>query len=270
MDVIVNADDLGISESVNAKTFDLMQKGRITSATLLANGPSVERACTVLQQYPNCSFGVHLNLTEFSPLTETNGLRKILDADGEFREFSIRRVSIDRELSQGVFEEFCAQIERLQSLEVRISHIDSHHYILSIPRLLFIMKRVQKRYGIRKARISRNIYAERLLDEIDVTPYALGVNPELGDPFSRSLKLKKLAYNWILRNYYRTQTSDGFSGFRLFYEYAKKRPMKHRTFEVNVHPGNPYYDAEEEQILSAPWEADLDFPVRLISYDQLQ
>ena len=73
----------------------------------------------------------------------------------------------------------------------------------------------------------------------------------------------------MLRNYYRTKTTNGFSGFRLFYEYAKKRPMKHSTFEVNVHPANPYYDAEEERILAAQWENDLNFPVRLISYDQL-
>ena len=103
----------------------------------------------------------------------------------------------------------------------------------------------------------------------EVTPHALGVDPQLGDRVSLSLRLKKSAYNWALRNYYPTKTSEGFSGFRLFYEYAKKRPMNHRTFEVNVHPANPYYDAEEERILAAPWESDLNFPIQLISYNQL-
>ena len=273
MDVIVNADDLGISEAVNASTFDFIKRGRVTSATLLANGPSIEEACSQLGGDPGCSFGAHLNVTEFRPLSGPEKLQAIVNDDGSFRELAIRQVPIDRVLSEGVFDEFCAQIDRLYSLGVQISHIDSHHYILSIPRMLLVLKRVQKRYGIRKARISRNIYAGGLPDEIDVTPHALGIDPQLGDRVSRSLRLKKWAYNWVLRNYYRTKTCDGFSGFRLFYEYAKNQPrnqgMNHRTFEVNVHPANPYYDADEEQILAGSWEQDLNFPVRLISYDQL-
>ena len=170
---------------------------------------------------------------------------------------------------KGVLEEFCAQVDRLYSLGVQISHIDSHHYVLSIPRMLPILKRVQKRYGIRKARISRNIYAGHLLGELEVPPSALGIDQQSDDRVSLSLRLKKSAYNWVLRNYYRTKTTDGFSGFRLFYEYAKKRPMNHRIFEVNVHPANPYYDAMEEQILAGPWERDLNFSVRLISYNQI-
>lgn len=269
MDLIVNADDLGISEVVNRATFDFIERGRITSATLLANGPSIEEACSQLNRYPNCSFGAHLNVTEFRPLSGSHSIRPILNDDGAFEEFGIRQVPIDRELSQGIFEEFCAQIDRLYSLGVQISHIDSHHYVLSIPRMFFILKRVQKRYGIRKARISRNIFADHLMDDLNVSFHALGVDPELGDRVSLFLRLKKSAYNWALRNYYHTETSNGFSGFRLFYEYAKKQRMKHRTFEVNVHPANPYYDSEEERILAAPWESDLDFPIRLISYKQL-
>ncbi|NQW23059.1 MAG: ChbG/HpnK family deacetylase [SAR202 cluster bacterium] len=269
MDVIVNADDLGISELVNAATFGLIERGRITSATLLANGPFIEESCSQLSRYPNCSFGVHLNVTEFQPLSGPDRLQRILNDSGEFRELAVRQVPIVGELAQGVFEEFCAQVDKLYSLGVQISHIDSHHYVLSMPRMLPILKRIQKRYGIRKARISRNIYAGNLLDELDVTPHALGVDPELGDRVSLTLRLKKRVYNWALRNYYRTKTSDGFSGFRLFYEYAKKRPMNHRIFEVNVHPANPYYDAMEEQILAGPWERELNFPVRLISYDQM-
>jgi len=44
---------------------------------------------------------------------------------------------------------------------------------------------------------------------------------------------------------------------------------KQRTFEVNVHPTNPYYHAEETEILMGPWADDLGFPIRLISYHEL-
>ena len=42
---------------------------RITSATLIANAPSMEEAARRVPEGGNCSIGIHLNLTEFQPLT---------------------------------------------------------------------------------------------------------------------------------------------------------------------------------------------------------
>jgi len=66
---------------------------------------------------------------------------------------------------------------------VKIRHIYSHHYVFSIPKLVFVFERMQRRYGIIKARIRRNIFVRSLLDELDVTLYALGVDPDFGGPF---------------------------------------------------------------------------------------
>ena len=69
MRIIINADDLGISQEVNDAIFGLMAEGKVTSATILANGPAVEEAARRVAEFPECSFGVHLNLTEFKPWT---------------------------------------------------------------------------------------------------------------------------------------------------------------------------------------------------------
>jgi hypothetical protein len=45
--------------------------------------------------------------------------------------------------------------------------------------------------------------------------------------------------------------------------------MRQRTFEVNVHPENSYYDSSEIEILEGPWEEEVNFPIRLISYNDL-
>ena len=270
MDLIVNADDLGINQQVNEATFDLIKQGKVTSSTIIANGPFVEEACVQLSHFPKCSFGAHLNVTEFAPLIGSENLKPLLDSNCEFIMGRVREIPIDSSLSEGIFQEFCAQIERLQSLGVPVSHLDSHNYVLSISRMFPILKRVQKKYKIRKVRISRNIYADGLVGTLGLTPFILGTDPELGDhDVSKSLRIKKTIYNFGLRHYFRTKTSDGFSGFRLFYEYAKARRMSHRTFEVNVHPTNPYYDAGETEILMGPWLDDIHFPIRLISYHEL-
>ena len=270
MDLIVNADDLGMSREGNKTTFSLMEQGLVTSSTLLANGPYIEEACQFVSEFPQCSFCAHLNVTEFLPLTGSSHLSALLDDTGSFDRNRIRQIPIDSALAEGIFDEYCAQVETLQSLGIRLSHLDSHHYVLTIPRIFPILKRLQKKYQIRKVRITRNIYADRLIGRPGLTAEVLGLGPDFGaHDVSGTLRLKKWAYNFLLRHYYRTETTQGFSGFRLFYEYARSRIMKHRTFEVTVHPENPYYDPSEIAILESSWREELNFPVRLISYLEL-
>ena len=145
MDLIVNADDLGINQQVNEATFDLIKQGKVTSSTIIANGPFIEEACAQLSRFPECSFGAHLNVTEFAPLIGSGNLKPLLDSNGEFIMGRVREIPIDSSLSEGIFQEFCAQIERLQSLGVPVSHLDSHNYVLSISRMFPVLKRVQKK-----------------------------------------------------------------------------------------------------------------------------
>ena len=50
--VIVNADDLGMSQEVNDATFELMSKGRISSATIMANAPATREAARCVSDVP--------------------------------------------------------------------------------------------------------------------------------------------------------------------------------------------------------------------------
>ena len=251
MDVIVNADDLGISPHVNEAIFALIENGLATSSSLIANGPAVEEACREISRYPRCSFGAHLNVTEFQPLTEPEGLGPLLDEQGRFISERVRQVPLDAKLSQAVLEEFCAQIDKLLSLGVEVSHIDSHNYVHNLPRMFPILKRVQKRFSIRCVRLTRNIYG-----------------PDERAPFG--LRAKKAVYNFLLKHYFRSRTTAGFSGFNLFYECATTKTMKHRSFEVVVHPGSDYYEKEEIELLCSPWRDALPFKVRLISHDEVR
>src|SRR5690348_13237242 len=102
MKVIINADDLGISSEVNAATFELMSQGRVTSATLMANGSAVEAAARCTKDFRHCSFGVHLNVDEFRPLTTHPGLQPILDADRRLVGNALRQVRIRAPLREAI------------------------------------------------------------------------------------------------------------------------------------------------------------------------
>ena len=248
--LIINADDLGISRGVNDATFKLIEGEQVTSATLIANAPYIEDACKRAILLPNCSYGVHLNVTQFQPLTSSKKLKPLLDTDGAFAGDRIRQVSIDASLSDGIFEEFCAQIEKLQSLGVALSHIDSHHHVHTVPRLFPVLKRVQKRFQIRKVRLSRNIYGSH-------------------EKAPRVLLFKKALFNFLLKNYYRTETTQGFTDFRTFVEYGTTKRMKYRCVEAMVHLGTDGYE-DDTELLETRWQNSLKFPVGLISYRDLR
>jgi predicted glycoside hydrolase/deacetylase ChbG (UPF0249 family) len=249
--LIVNADDLGANKEVNDTTLKLMKEGKITSATLLANAPNLEDALTRMKDYPNHSLGVHLNITEFAPILSDKDLNVIRDDNGNFigdRKFS--EVKLTSYLVKAIYNEFCAQIDKLISLGVKISHIDAHHHVHTIPKLFFVLKNIQKKYMIRKVRITRNIYAPHY-------------------KVSNALLTKKKLYNFMLRNFYFTKTTDGFGDFTSFYQNALLNNLKYDSVEVMVHPGGELFFKKESELLQSDWKKEIPFNLELINYNQL-
>lgn len=238
-----------LSQAVNDATFSLIERGHVTSATMMANSPFIKEACERASSFPNCSFGAHLNLTEFEPLTGPHGFEQLLDDDGAFINNRFLEIPISPSLLERSFEEFRAQIEKLQSYGISVGHLDSHHHVHTHPRLFPVLKKLQKEYQIRKVRISRNIYAGH-------------------EKVSKSLLLKKHLFNFALRHYYRTKTTEGFTDFKAFVEQGAKGRLKYRTIELMVHPGSDVYENEFEQLV-APWTEQLKFPVRLINFHDI-
>jgi len=248
MRLIINADDLGRSEAINRAIFDLMASDQISSATIMANGPAVETACGQLPRFPGKSFGVHLNLTEFSPLADDPDLGPLLDGDGAFvgveRIFSVK---LGHRLRLAIFREFCRQVERLQRLGVAVSHIDSHQHILNRAGLLPVLKRLQLKFKLRKVRITRNIFKP-------------------GARKSKLLMLKKAAYNTLLRHLVGTRTTQGFTSFSDFCEAAGAGRMPYETVEAMTHPGvNP----DETALLTSGRLESLPLDIQIVSYHQL-
>lgn len=246
--IIVNADDLGINTRVNEAIFDLMARRRITSATLMANGPALEDAVRQLRNFKECSFGIHLNLTEFEPVRRDSGSKLLTGPDGRLYR-GIAHAKPSMALLRAMYEELCAQVSRLLSLGVPLSHIDSHNHIHTVPFVFPVVKAVQRRYGIRKIRISKNIYSDEL-------------------PCSPGLAARKRLYNWTLRKLVASQTTQGFTDLASFCEATRKRAIGNRVIEIMVHPGS-LRSVEETVLLESGWEEELPFPVRLINYNEL-
>ena len=66
--VIINADDFGLTNGVNYGIIDSFLYGITTSTTLLANGAAFDHAVELASDHPELEIGVHLNLTLGKPL----------------------------------------------------------------------------------------------------------------------------------------------------------------------------------------------------------
>jgi predicted glycoside hydrolase/deacetylase ChbG (UPF0249 family) len=247
--IIVNADDLGLNQQANEASLALMEAGLVTSATIMANGPCLSEAIEIARSKPDLSFGVHLNLTEGRPLCDNPLLESLLGDDGHFRKLDSYR-HLPKGVLEGAFQEFSAQVGRIRSSGIHISHLDSHQYIHTQPRFFGVLKRVQSHFQIRKVRISKNIYAHR---------------KAFRSPF---LLHQKALWNFALRNLYRTRTTAGFTDFSTFVEVARHCGLPHPSLELMVHPGNAKH-AEENDLLWSWRPRDMPFAVRLINYHDL-
>ena len=152
--LIVNADDLGISLGVNAQIEECIHRGVVTSSTLMANAPAFEDGVRIAKQYPQISVGVHLNLIEFKPLTNKAIFHKygITDSEYRFIEGAIFALPIDEELKQAVFEEWDAQIAKVEEAGIIPTHLDSHQHTHTIEALHEPLVKVLEKHGINKVR----------------------------------------------------------------------------------------------------------------------
>lgn len=84
--IIINADDLGKNHIVNEAIREALSLGVITSSTIMANSSSWEEVHAIVDENPQASFGVHLNLTEGKALTASSVFHKmnIVDNDNCF------------------------------------------------------------------------------------------------------------------------------------------------------------------------------------------
>jgi chitin disaccharide deacetylase len=245
--VIINADDLGISQQVNDATFDLMSKGRISSATIIANAPATREAARLAARFRKCSFGVHLNLTEFEPLTG-GAARLLVDCGGRMTRSNETALPRPGRLA-AAFREMCAQVERVASLGVRISHLDSHNHVHTRPFFFPVLKEVQRRYQIRRVRLTKNFYS-----------------PE--QPCPTPLWWKKHAFNRALRSVFGTHTTEAFTEFLTYYHAPMARQQSVRQIELMVHPG-AQEAKDETPILDSDWIARTGLPLQLISFAEL-
>ncbi|HSD47628.1 MAG TPA: polysaccharide deacetylase family protein, partial [Pyrinomonadaceae bacterium] len=128
--LIVHADDLGMSHSVNTATLKAFQTGLVNSGSIMVPCPWLSEIAAFARANPQADLGLHLTLTSewthfrWGPVTPKDRVTSLLDKDGYFRltESEAAQKADPKEVEL----EIRAQIERAKALGIVPTHLDSH------------------------------------------------------------------------------------------------------------------------------------------------
>jgi hopanoid biosynthesis associated protein HpnK len=159
--LIVNADDFGYTSGVNRAILEAHSHGVVTSATLMANGPAFAEAVQLAGTVPKLSIGCHVVLTDGEPVLGAERLPSLTSA-AQFRDgmvaFAARAIA-GRIDADEVAAEATAQIRKIQSAGIAVSHLDTHKHTHLFPKILRPLLRAAADCGVRAV---RNPFGPRL------------------------------------------------------------------------------------------------------------
>jgi predicted glycoside hydrolase/deacetylase ChbG (UPF0249 family) len=149
--LIINADDFGLSEGVNKGIVEAHTKGVLTSATIMANMPAAEQAVELAKNLPDLGVGVHLNLTNDKPVSQNQGVKLLLNNEGNFG-LSAGKLAlaslINGRIRAAIEAELSAQIQWVIERGIKPTHLDSHKHVHAFPLTFQIVCRLAKRFKI--------------------------------------------------------------------------------------------------------------------------
>lgn len=216
--IIVNADDFGYSQNVNEAITEAFTLGYINQTTLMVNMPAASSALILARK--NGFFnkiGLHLNLTEGTPITSGMKQCDLFCEDGLFKGNirSLVKKPMKRMACEILKDEIKAQIERYLEFGLPLCHLDSHHHVHTELLIFRLIESVLSKEStdFRSIRIARNLCGHKLS--------------------SLPKTLYKHLFNLSLKKHY--NVTDYFGSYQDFIDFKTIiRPGK--TCEIMVHP----------------------------------
>lgn len=157
--LVVNADDFGRSQSINAAVIRAHREGILTSASLMVNEPAYQEAVALARENPGLGVGLHLTLLCGHSALSHRDIPGLVNRDGEFSNDPVRagfRYFARNKLHEQLRQEICAQFKRFQETGLPMDHVNGHLHMHFHPVVFrFLMDHFQE-FGIRRLRMTRD------------------------------------------------------------------------------------------------------------------
>jgi predicted glycoside hydrolase/deacetylase ChbG (UPF0249 family) len=151
--LILHADDLGAAHSVDVATFDALDKGAVSSASIMVPTPWITEVGAWARTHPGADLGIHLTLTSewdtyrWGSVESKDNVSSLLDSAGTMPNedgpvaAKAKPDEVEREIR--------AQIDRALALGIHPTHVDSHMGALfTTPALASVYAKVARDYRL--------------------------------------------------------------------------------------------------------------------------
>jgi predicted glycoside hydrolase/deacetylase ChbG (UPF0249 family) len=136
--LIINADDFGLTDGVNQAILELNAAGALTSATLMATGDAFRNAVHSAFVQTSLDIGCHVVLVDGTPVLPYRQIPTLATASG-FRPTLgafVKALMRGQIKASEIEAEASAQIARVQSAGLTVSHVDTHKHTHMFARVL--------------------------------------------------------------------------------------------------------------------------------------
>lgn len=242
MDIIINADDLGISPGVNWAIEELVAVKALTHASWMVNTDFFEEANEkVVKIYPDFNIGLHLNLTYSHSVSRHEDIPLLTDEIGKFKNSFSDLLKLNfiqkTKFYKQVKTELESQLQKALDCRSNLSHIDGHWHVQMIPAVFQAVQEMLGKYKIPRVRIINESFFRSMVTIGEMKIF----HPQKIAKHILMKYLKKI--NKIEADYY-------LYSFLFSSEMKKKYfdnislSNKYKTVEIMVHPGNTEIDKQ--------------------------
>jgi len=157
--LIVNADDFGLSHSVNEAIIRAHREGIVSTASLMVNEPGYNEAVKLAEENPKLGVGLHLTLLKGHSTLSPEKIPGLVNARGEFSDHPVStgfRYFFSRSLHESLRAEMHAQFAKFHATGLLRDHVNGHLHLHLHPTVFRILMADADQLGIRHLRLTRD------------------------------------------------------------------------------------------------------------------
>ena len=160
--LIVNADDYGLSHSVNEAVIRAHREGVLTSASLMVNETGFDEAVALARENPRLGVGLHLTLLMGRSALPPGRIPGLVDSQGRFSNSPVAtgmRYFFNRSLREPLRAEIQAQFEKFHATGLTLDHVNAHLHLHLHPVIFKILMDNSDQLRIKRMRLTRDCLA---------------------------------------------------------------------------------------------------------------